>query len=176
VANMDAVGKEFPGRAWTVERGKIVYQNAGCIKCHTIDAHEEPKGPFLGDAGAKYDVKYIIESVTQPGAKIAQGFATVKIVAKSSAGGETEYIGFVTRESADEVQLRDTSGRVSTVSRSAITRRVTLPGSMMPDGLTDALALEDFGALVTFVQSLKGGTTPTTMPSTLPTTTTTASK
>jgi len=146
------VVQKFPG---TAERGKLIFQNVGCVKCHTLDSKEEPKGPFLGDAGSKYDLKYLLESVTRPSAKIAQGFATVKLVAKSDTGGETEYIGFVTKESADEVQLRDPTGKVTIVATKQITRRVTLPGSMMPDGLTDPLPLDDFGSLMTFLQSLK---------------------
>ena len=78
------VAQKLPG---TADRGKALFTSVGCVKCHTIDSHEEPKGPYLGDAGAKYDLKYLTESVAHPSAKIAQGFATEKIVVKDETGG-----------------------------------------------------------------------------------------
>jgi putative heme-binding domain-containing protein len=141
-----------------VQKGKELFTSLSCVKCHTIDAHEDPKGPYLGDVGTKFDAKYIVESVLHPGAKIAQGFSTARIVATDANGkSTTEYIGFVTRESSDDVQMRDLTGKVMTVAKPRITKRDTLPGSMMPEGLTDALSLEDFRSLLAYLQSLKGG-------------------
>jgi putative heme-binding domain-containing protein len=141
-----------------LERGKALFTSLGCVKCHTIDTHEEPKGPYLGDVGTKFDAKYIVESVLRPNAKIAQGFSTVKLVATDANGkNSNEFIGFVTRESADEVQMRDLTGKVMSINKSRITQRGTLAGSMMPEGLVDALSLEDFRSLLAYLQSLKGG-------------------
>ncbi|MEO6436837.1 MAG: heme-binding domain-containing protein, partial [Tepidisphaeraceae bacterium] len=122
----------------------------GCIKCHTLDRHEDPRGPFLGDAGGKFDAKHLIESILNPSAKIAQGFATENIVTK-----EGEFTGFVTRDTSDEVQLRDLTGKVTSVSKPAITKRTPLPGSMMPQGLIDTLSLDDFSSLIAFLESMK---------------------
>src|SRR6185436_3907418 len=128
-----------------VNRGRELFTTLSCVKCHTIDSHEEPKGPYLGDVGTKFDVKYIAESVLRPGAKIAQGFATTRLISTEADGKSTaEAIGFVTRESGDEVQMRDLTGKVLTVTKARITKRDTMPGSMMPDGLIDATSLEDF--------------------------------
>ena len=112
---------------------------------------------FWGAAGTVTGSKYLIESVCRPNAKIAQGFSTVRVVANETSGkSTTEYIGFVTKESGDEVQMRDLTGKVMTVNKSRITKRDTLPGSMMPEGLADALSLDDFRALLGYLQSLKG--------------------
>ena len=141
-----------------VEKGKALFTSLSCVRCHTTDTHEEAKGPYLGDVGTKFDAKYIVESVLHPSAKIAQGFSTMRLLATDANGkNSTEYIGFVTRESGDEVQMRDPTGKVMTVNKTHITKRETLPGSMMPDGLTDALSLEDFRSLLAYLQSLKGG-------------------
>jgi putative heme-binding domain-containing protein len=141
-----------------IEKGKALFTSLGCVRCHTIDTHEEPKGPYLGDVGTKFDAKYIVESVIHPSAKIAQGFSTIRVLATDANGkNSTEYIGFVTRESSDELQMRDPTGKVMIINKSRITKRETMPGSMMPDGLTDALSLEDFRSLLAYLQSLKGG-------------------
>ena len=84
------------GMPTNAERGKELFSSLGCVKCHTIDRHDEPKGPFLGDVGAKFDDKYIIESILRPSAKIAQGFSTVHIISTNASGnGTVESIGFL---------------------------------------------------------------------------------
>jgi putative heme-binding domain-containing protein len=141
-----------------VDRGRELFTSLQCVKCHTVDSHEEPKGPYLGDVGTKFDAKYIVESVLRPNAKIAQGFSTMRVVSNDADGkSTTESIGFITRESGDEVQMRDLTGKVMTVNKSRITKRDTMPGSMMPEGLIDATSLEDFRSLLAYLQSLKGG-------------------
>ncbi len=180
VDDLPEVVAKIPG---TADRGRALFTSdkVNCIKCHAIDPKDEPKGPFLGDAGSKFDVKYLTESITRPGAKIAQGFATEKVVAKNESGGgggggggETEYVGFVAKEGAEDVQLRDANGKVVTIAKHNIVRRVTLAGSIMPDGLTDTMPLDDFGSLVTFLQSLKGATTQPAAPANPAPTTTAA--
>ena len=131
-------------------RGRIVFETAQCTKCHTLDRHEDPRGPFLGDAGGRFDAKHIVESILSPSEKIAQGFASESIVTKDG-----EFTGFVTRDSNDEVQLRDLTGKVTAVPKASITRRAQIPGSMMPQGLIDNLSLDDFSSLVAFLESMK---------------------
>ena len=106
---------------------------------------------FLGDVGSKFVAKYIVESVMRPSAKIAQGFSTERIITKDNA----DYTGFVTHETADEVQLRDPSGKVTAVAKGQIKKRTTLAGSMMPEGLIDNLGIDDFGSLLAYLQSMK---------------------
>jgi putative heme-binding domain-containing protein len=141
-----------------VEKGKALFTSLGCVKCHTVDRHDDPKGPFLGDAGTRLEPKYILESIRKPSAKIAQGYETVRVVAASdsaASGSDTEYLGFVTKETAEELLIRDATGRVSTVAKAKIRSRTTMPGSIMPEGLTDALSLEDFSCLVSYLRSMK---------------------
>jgi putative heme-binding domain-containing protein len=135
--------------------GNAVFETVGCNKCHTIDSPEDPRGPFLGDAGTRFERKHIIESVLKPSAKIAQGFASERIVAKAP-GGEVETIGFIVRESGEDVQLRDLTGKVTVVKKSDIKSRTPQAGSMMPEGLTDAMTLDDFASLLKFLSTLKG--------------------
>ncbi len=137
-------------------RGRIVFDTVGCNKCHTVDAHEDPRGPFLGDAGKRFERKHIVESIVKPSAKIAQGFASERVVA-NGAGGDTETIGFITRESGDEVQLRDLTAKVTVVKKSDIRQRTPLAGSMMPEGLADAMTLDDLASLLQYLSTLKGG-------------------
>ncbi len=137
-------------------RGKVVFETVGCNKCHTTDPHEEVRGPFLGDAGKRFERKHILESILKPAAKIAQGFASERIVTRSDAG-EAETIGFITREAGDEVQLRDLTGKVFIVKKDEIKTRTPMAGSMMPEALADAMTLDDLASLLQYLSSLKGG-------------------
>lgn len=143
---------KIPGDA---SRGRAVFASVGCNKCHAIDPKEDPKGPFLGDAGAKFDRAHFIESVLNPAAKIAQGFHTQKLTTSGSGGaGGAEYIGFVTRDS-EEIHIRDLTGKVSVLSPDSIKDRQTLPGSIMPTGIAETLSLDDFASLMAYLESLK---------------------
>ena len=66
-----------------------------------------------------------------------------------------DYVGFVTKETATEVELRDPSGKVSALRKDQIRKRGPQPGSMMPEGLADGLSLDDFSSLIAFLTSLK---------------------
>jgi putative heme-binding domain-containing protein len=137
-------------------KGKELFTSLGCVKCHTTDPDEEPRGPFLGGISSKFDQKYIAESILRPSAKVAQGFATTRVVIRGDNGRRTtEAIGFITREASDEIELRDLTGKVTKVRKAQIAQRESQSGSMMPDGLVDALSLEDFRALLSYLTSLK---------------------
>jgi len=73
---------------------------------HTVDKSEPPKGPFLGDVGARYSRTEIAESVLKPSAKIAQGFQGYYFLDKKGNRAD----GFVVREAADEVEIRTVAG------------------------------------------------------------------
>jgi putative membrane-bound dehydrogenase-like protein len=135
-------------------RGRQLFESAGCIKCHTTDLHEEQKGPYLGDAGAKFPAAHLVESILRPSAKIAQGFQSERIIVKDKTGA-TEYAGFPVKESADDVQLRDITGKVTVIKKTTITKRIPMQGSIMPDGLAEPMTLDDFGSLLAYLTTLK---------------------
>jgi putative heme-binding domain-containing protein len=150
-AELEQLVKDIPGDP---KRGRAIFETVGCVKCHATDLHEEPKGPYLGDAGVKFQRPHIIESILHPSAKIAQGFTTVKITAKADGGGTTDYVGWVTKEGSEEVALRDAAGQVCTIAKSKIVKRDNLPQSMMPEGLVSTTTLEDFSSLIAYVGTL----------------------
>jgi putative heme-binding domain-containing protein len=150
VAELEQLTKEIPG---DVKRGRAVFETVGCVKCHATDPHEQAKGPYLGEAGSRFQRPHMIESILRPSAKIAQGFATVKITAKSDEG-TTDYVGWVTKEAAEEVTLRDAAGQVYNVAKAKITKRSELPQSMMPEGLVTGTTLEDFSSLLAYLGTL----------------------
>lgn len=131
------------------ELGKKLYVQQSCTACHSIDPGETPKGPFLGQIGAIMTRDQIAEAILSPNASISQGFATILIQTVEG----TSFIGFVTEESAEELVIRDITGKATTLAKSNITSREELEISMMPTGLVNPLSYEEFTALVNYLSS-----------------------
>lgn len=133
------------------EKGREVFNRQGCTLCHTLNASQPLKGPYMGHIGGIMTPSQIAEAILNPNATISQGFATVLI---TTLDGNT-FSGFISRETADEVDIRDITGSVSTLNTQDITDRSELNSSMMPAGLASALSLHDFASLVTFLSLQK---------------------
>ena len=84
----------------------------------------------------------------KPNAKIAQGFDSYIFVMESGK----ILTGFVTGESADEVQLRQNNGLPARLRKDQIEVRKKTKGSMMPEGLEQSLKPGDFADLLEFLR------------------------
>ena len=134
------------------KKGELLFAKQGCIACHTTSSDQAPKGPYMGQVGSILSRDQIAESILKPNASISQGFATVSLSAK---GGKT-MVGFITAESADALEMRDIAGQVHRFKKSDVTGRKELPISMMPPGLANALSIEEFSSLLSYLQGMKG--------------------
>ena len=137
--------------AGDAKRGEALFKLQTCHTCHTTANGQSPKGPHLVDIGKRYKKAELIESILKPSAKIAQGFDTYVFVMKTGKA----MTGFVTSESADEVQFRETNGISSTIRKSEVGVRRKSPGSVMPTGMADSLTPEQLADLIAYLQSLK---------------------
>ncbi|HZN66129.1 MAG TPA: c-type cytochrome, partial [Tepidisphaeraceae bacterium] len=151
-AKASALVKDLKGDP---KAGAALYTQLGCANCHTVNPSDPPKGPYLGDVATRYGRGDLLESILTPSSKIAQGFETQYF--RTKKGDVTE--GFVTRESADEVEYRDVNGNVATLKKSDIDRRGGREQSVMPEALADNLTPEQLAGLLAYLESLKG--TPT---------------
>ncbi|MEH6408036.1 MAG: hypothetical protein V7767_12205, partial [Leeuwenhoekiella sp.] len=131
--------------------GKNLFEQQGCIVCHSVAKSETLKGPFMGQIGSIMNRDQIAESILKPNASISQGFATVLVTTKDNKS----LMGFVTGEFADHLELRDITGMVTTVYTKDISKREELSNSMMPTGLANALSYEEFASLVTYLSQQK---------------------
>ncbi|MFK7851287.1 MAG: hypothetical protein AB8D78_09940 [Akkermansiaceae bacterium] len=134
-----------------IENGKRLYISQGCIACHAIEPDALQKGPYLGAAGAKFERKYLIESIIDPNAVVSQGFQTSVFSLKNGKA----VMGFVTGEEDGVVEVRDIAGQVSKIKRSDVKEQKGLPQSMMPAGLANSLSISDFTDLIEYLVSLE---------------------
>jgi putative heme-binding domain-containing protein len=131
-------------------RGRELFTRQGCVACHTVSPAETLKGPFLGGIASRYKRSELLESILEPGAKIAQGFETQWFKRKHNV-----VEGFVTRESGDEIEIRDLTGTVTILNKGLLTSRGKRDTSMMPTGLADKLSPQDLASLISYLESLK---------------------
>jgi putative heme-binding domain-containing protein len=132
-------------------KGRNIFNNQGCITCHSLSRGEKMKGPFMGQIGSIMNREQIAESILKPSASISQGFASVLITAK----GDRTYMGFITEETAAKVVLRNIAGEVFTIKAGDILTRKEMENSMMPEGLANSLSYEELASLVTFLSEQK---------------------
>jgi putative membrane-bound dehydrogenase-like protein len=130
--------------------GKLFVQQS-CSACHTTAASEPEKGPYLGGIFTRYSKAEVIESILQPAAKVAQGFATHVF----TMADKRQLSGFVIRESPDAVVIRDLAGAETTLQKADIASRAVTEGSVMLRGLVDGLTLQEFASLLAFLESTK---------------------
>ncbi|HEV2294676.1 MAG TPA: HEAT repeat domain-containing protein [Tepidisphaeraceae bacterium] len=131
-------------------RGKELFTSQGCFACHTVSPDEPPKGPFLGGIATRYSRAELLESVVKPSAKIAQGFETQWFKTNDDV-----LEGFITRESGDEIELRNLTGTATVLKKEDVSKRGKRDTSMMPTNLVDPLSPEDLASLVAYLESLK---------------------
>ena len=132
--------------------GAVLFEKQGCLNCHSIAKGQAIKGPYLGDVTTRYNRSELTESILKPSAKIAQGFETKKFALNS---GQT-YEGFVVREAGDEIEMRNSTGAVSIISKKDIEETGKSELSVMPQGLLDPLTPHDLASLLAYLESLKG--------------------
>jgi putative heme-binding domain-containing protein len=131
--------------------GEKIYTRQGCVACHAVDQKAVQKGPYLGSAGSKFTKDYLIESILDPNAVVAQGFQTEMITMKDKSA----HLGFVTREEDGIVDVRNIAGIVTQLKAADIAKRDHQSQSMMPPGLAATLTLDEFNDLIAYLGSMK---------------------
>lgn len=142
--------KQFAVTNGNISQGQRLFQQANCAACHTVNKQAEQQGPYLGNIAATYKRQQLAEAVLQPNKTIAQGFATTSIL---TVDGRV-VIGFVTKEQADQVTLRDAQAKEHKISKAEIEIRKTLKTSVMPEGLMDKYSVSDLADIIAYLESL----------------------
>ncbi len=133
------------------KQGEKLFTQQGCVACHALEAGGPSLGPFMGQIGSIMNRDQIAVAILRPNDTISQGFQTAQI--KMKDGGI--HVGFVTEKNADQIALRDMTGKVTKVAAADVAEEEHIATSMMPPGLANALSLEEFASLVAFLAGRK---------------------
>jgi putative heme-binding domain-containing protein len=132
-------------------RGAALYTQQGCVACHALEPGGVALGPFMGQIGAIMSPTQIATAILRPSDTLSQGFQTVSLTLKDGS----VRVGFTTETTPEKIVMRDMAGAVTTVAMADVKEEKHLPMSMMPEGLANALSLEEFAALVHFLAARK---------------------
>lgn len=130
--------------------GEQLFARQTCVACHTVSQDQAQKGPYLGNIAQTYTRPDLAENILDPNKTIAQGFTTNVFTLKS---GEVN-MGFIVREAADKVTVRNAGAQESTYDAKDILKRETLPISIMPPGLVNSLTVREFASLLDYLEAL----------------------
>src|SRR5688572_4287224 len=73
-------------RDGSASRGQTIFENelkAACVKCHSVDGSSKRAGPDLFAIGDKFPRRELIQSILEPSAAIAVGYATTTVETRS---------------------------------------------------------------------------------------------
>jgi putative heme-binding domain-containing protein len=135
------------------EAGRRLFQGSvqgQCARCHNAGGEGQQAGPVLQGIGQRATPETLLESLLDPSARIAEGYATVSLTLK---GGET-LDGLLLQEREGRLRLGLISGEVRTVPTSDIASRSANAQSVMPP-MGEVLSPRELRDLVAFLSSWK---------------------
>jgi quinoprotein glucose dehydrogenase len=122
---------------------------ASCIRCHKVQNDGAEVGPNLTGVGKRQSREYLLESIVEPNAKIAQGFESVVVTLTDGS----IHAGILKSDSAEELSLMPPTGTLEKLEKSRIKTRESGPSGMPP--LAAVLSKREIRDLVEYLASLK---------------------
>ncbi len=130
--------------------GRKVYEQAGCVACHTPGPTQSKIGPDLSSISRGLPVDMIVTEVVWPALNVKEGYEAATVTMKDG----TVITGFKQTETAEAIGVRDmTTGAVKSIARSE-TRSIKTGGTLMPDGLTATLSPQKLADLIRYLSEL----------------------
>ncbi|MEI6714144.1 MAG: HEAT repeat domain-containing protein [Verrucomicrobiota bacterium] len=132
--------------------GKKVFMEkpeASCVRCHKVKNDGAEVGPILTGVGARQTREYLLESIVDPNAKIAEGFEPLMITLKDGS----IHAGIFKKETETELSILPPTGALETLKKSEITQRTKGLSGMPPLGAV--LSKRDLRDLVEFLAQQK---------------------
>lgn len=150
---LEPEGKDGP--KGDVERGRIIFRDALCSRCHRVGIRGAAVGPDLTFVGRRFSRRDILESVLSPNLSVAEQYRQEAIETHS---GQT-HIGRIIPEGdyrKETLKLAldplDAS-KVIEIDKKQIAEHKSVPTSPMPSGLLDTFTIEEIRDLLAFLES-----------------------
>ncbi len=138
---MQVIDEKFVQYGWSSEvkkgdpvRGKKLFgaESLGCVKCHAVTpAQAGGGGPSLTDAGKRFTVPYLVESVLSPSKVISPVFKSTLVTTREGK----VFSGLIVAETGDKVELLLPDTKRIVIEKSQIDERKFSDASAMPVGL-----------------------------------------
>ena len=136
-----------------LQRGRMVFEQATCNRCHNLGPGEKKLGPDLSDVTKRFKGSKLLQQIVKPSAEIHKEFQTQMILADD---GQMRT-GLVIKETDDEVQFIPNllkPEKIEVIAKAKIEARKTADVSTMPTGLLDTFGQEEIFDLLAYIQSV----------------------
>jgi virginiamycin B lyase len=144
------VSQALEGRSLT--RGKSIFEQATCSRCHAIGGQGERLGPELTDIAKRFQGSKLIQQMVKPSSEIHKDFKTELILVDDGR----LLTGVVIEETEEEVHVLTNMlkpDKVDRVAKDSIEDRKVSELSTMPVGLLDTFTLDEILDLAAYLQS-----------------------
>jgi len=134
-------------------RGKRVYAEAQCIRCHRHGGEGVPYGPDLDHVSARFGVREILDATINPSRSIDDKYRTLLL---ETSEGKTAS-GFLVGGDAENYYVAADPLRPTTfqrIGRKEISSRTTSPLSPMPEGLLNTFTAAEIYDLLAYLGAI----------------------
>jgi virginiamycin B lyase len=154
--NFGPAPDQLKGRS--LERGKQVFEQATCSRCHKVGGQGPKYGPDLAGITKRFRGSKLLQQIVKPSAEIHKEFKTQMFVTDDGR----LRTGLVIEETDDQIRLLPNllkPDKIETIRKSSIEERKTADVSTMPTGLLDTYTVEEIFDLLAYIQSSDPATT-----------------
>lgn len=130
-------------------RGRDVLATQACIACHSIVDGDPPRGPDLNTVGSRLTRETIAEAILKPDAFISESWVDV------ITNDGTTLQGTLIEKSETQVVVRNIAGESTTLKPADVKEIKTSASTLMAPHLLDALTMEQFADVISYLHSLK---------------------
>lgn len=141
---MERLNSGSPGDS---ERGLQVFEQANCAKCHRVGLQGQSSGPDLTSLGKRFSKRETLESIVDPNRVISDRYRSLLV---QTLDGQ-QLLGMKIDESATEISLLLSTGKVAKVRKDEIEDSKTVAKSTMPGDLLNNLTLDQIADLFAYL-------------------------
>ncbi len=136
-----------------IAAGKTLFAKTelSCVRCHQVAGVGGEVGPDLTEIGKTKDNRYLLESIVNPDAKIADNFGTVVILTED----DQIISGILKKETPSKIELINAEGEKIEIDPIDVVHRKE-GKSAMPVDLLKSMTRRELRDLVAYLSSLKG--------------------
>jgi putative heme-binding domain-containing protein len=127
--------------------GQAVFAK-NCIQCHQIEGQGGLVGPNLAGL-SKRGIDRLVEDVLDPNRNVDPAFRYSNVILKDGR----LITGLQKKEEGEVLTFADTTGKLVTVKKSDIQKRIESPASLMPSNFAEIIAPDDFNNLMAYLLS-----------------------
>jgi putative heme-binding domain-containing protein len=140
------------GQRRDLARGKTLFAEALCSRCHRLHGEGLPIGPDLGGVAARFGRRDLVETIVSPSKIVDEKYRNViietdggEVITGQLAGGDAQSLAIAV-DPLEPAQLRR-------IPRKSIVTRRSSPVSTMPEGLLNTLNRDEILDLLAYLES-----------------------